>query len=68
MSWAKDRLDLSALLDRDHGPLALIGVSLGGLFARDLAYDRLAAPKRRRATARGRGRSRSFRKTGSSIQ
>ena len=27
-------------LYRDHGPLALIGVSLGGLFARDLAYDR----------------------------
>jgi hypothetical protein len=27
-------------LQRDHGPLALIGVSLGGLFARSLAYDR----------------------------
>lgn len=27
-------------LYRDHGPLALIGVSLGGLFARDLAYER----------------------------
>ncbi|HEV2676814.1 MAG TPA: hypothetical protein VGV37_19970 [Aliidongia sp.] len=27
-------------LYRNHGPLALVGISLGGLFARDLAYDR----------------------------
>lgn len=34
------RARLEALAEREGGPISLVGVSLGGLLARDLAYDR----------------------------